>query len=238
MDTQNTTTEMSKKKQHEEEIDLSQAVSKTELFIQKYKNIITGVIAAILVIVLGSYYFFFMYLPPLEEEAQNELFRAQRFFEIDSFNIAMDGDINRGVMGFDEIIDEYGMTKAGNTAKYYMGVSLLQTGDYEGAIDYLEDYSPKDHMTKAIREGAIGDAYVQLGDYETALGHYKKAARAYENDFSTPIYLKKAGLLAEQLEDYETAVEMYEEIKKNYPASNEGRDIEKYLARAQAFTGE
>ena len=46
---------------------------------------------------------------------------------------------------------------------------------------------------------------------------------------------EKAGKVAEALEDYSDAVGLYEEIKKNYSDTKEGREVEKYLARAKTL---
>jgi len=74
---------------------------------------------------------------------------------------------------------------------------------------------------------------MELGDASEALNFYEKAAKTNENDFTTPIYLMKAGLAAEQLGKFDKAVAYYDRIKSDFPNTNEGRNAEKYLARAQ-----
>lgn len=220
----------------EDIIDVEAAYSKTEDFINTNQKPLMYGGGAIVAVVVGVLYYFNMYLPPLEKEAQEQIFVAQNHFANDSFQLAMFGD-NLDNMGFEQIIDDYSSTKVANTAKYYMGISLLRTGDFEGAIDYLSSYSAKDEMTAAIAKGAIGDAYSELGDYEQALKNYKAASETNTNDFTSPIYLFKAGKVAEKLGDYSTAINLYEKIKKNYPNSQEGRSIDKYLTRAKANKG-
>ena len=63
--------------------------------------------------------------------------------------------------------------------------------------------------------------------------NYKKAAASKTNDFSTPTFLMKNGLALEKSNDYSGALKVYEQIEQEYPASPEGRDIEKYIERAQ-----
>jgi recombinational DNA repair ATPase RecF len=77
------------------------------------------------------------------------------------------------------------------------------------------------------------DAYMQLGEYRKAAENYKKAAASKTNDFSTPTFLMKNGLALEKSNDYSGALKVYEQIEQEYPASPEGRDIEKYIERAQ-----
>lgn len=224
---------MSKHNVEEEDINIGEAYSKAEKFLDEKKQPIGIALVAIIVLILGTFYYYNMYLPPLQKNASEDVFQAQKAFAVDSFELAMYG--NADFIGFEEVIDTYGSTAIGNTANYYMGVSLMHTGAYEDAISYLKDYSPEDHMTRSLKEGAIGDCLSQLGDYEAALTSYEKAANSYVNDFSTPIYLKKAGILAEKLNDFKSAVSFYERISTQYPNSQEGRDIEKYLAHAKSY---
>jgi len=227
---------MAQKKDEDTIIDIEDTLSKSEEFLKKNQRPLTIGAVVLVALVGGFYYYFGMYLPPLEQDAQREMFKAQQYFEADSFQLAMYGDVV-GNMGFEEIVDAYGSTKAGNLAKYYMGVSLLQTGDFEGAISYLKSYSPKDVMTASISQGAIGDALSELGDYEGALSQYEKAATSSANDMTSPIYLFKAGMMAERLQDYATALKHYKSIQKEYPLSQEARAIDKYIARAEAYNG-
>ncbi len=223
-------------KQHEEDINLEEVYGKSEKFIQnnsKPLSIGVGVLFAFVAIV---FYYFNMYLPPLEEEAQSSMYTAQRYFKADSFQLAMYGDA-QGNYGFEEIVQEYGSTNAGNAAKYYMGVSLLRTGAYEDAIAYLKAYDAEDAMTSAIALGATGDALAELGDFEAALDYYTKASKANDNKFTAPIYLMKAGNMAEKLNKYNEALRHYESIESKYPLSQEGRNIKKYIARAEAYAG-
>jgi tetratricopeptide (TPR) repeat protein len=222
-----------KKKQSEEEIlDVGEAYSKTEQFFEKNKQTITFGLTAVLIIVAGIVYYFNFYMPPLQKEAESEMFYAQQHFAQDSFRLAMYGD-NEGHLGFEQIAIDYSSTNAGNVANYYMGISLLRTGDYEGAIAYLDRYEANDEITPSLKLGAIGDAYSELGEYEKALGYYEDAANAESNSFTTPIYLKKAGIAAEKLNKYGDAREFYESIKNDYPNSQEGRGIEKFIQRAK-----
>jgi tetratricopeptide (TPR) repeat protein len=224
---------MSKHQVEEEDINIGDAYSKAEKFLDEKKQPVGIAVGVVIALILGVFYYFNMYLPPLQKNASEDVYQAQKAFEVDSFELAMYG--NGEFIGFEEVIETYGSTDIGNTSKYYMAVSLMHTGAYEDAIDYYKSYSPADHITRALKEGGIGDCLVQLDAYEDAITAYEKAANAYVNDFSTPIYLKKAGIISEEIMDYKSAVKFYERISDQYPNSQEGRDIEKYLAHAQSY---
>ena len=73
---------------------------------------------------------------------------------------------------------------------------------------------------------------MELGETKDALSYDLQAANDKENMFTTPIYLMKAALAYEDLENFKKAIGMYEQIKEDYPDTREGREVEKYLARA------
>ena len=226
---------MSKKKQTEDEVivDISGSYNKAEEFIENNKQMITAVIVGIIVIVGGYFGYTKMYLDPLQMDAEEQIWKAQSYLDKDSLDLAMFGDGN--YMGFEEIASEFSGTRAGDLANYYMGVISIRKEEFDLAIDYLDSYSGNDIMLSAIALGAIGDANMELDDAGKALDYYKKAARKNPNDFTSAIFLMKAGKVAEALEDYSDAVGLYEEIKKNYPDTKEGREVEKYLARAKTL---
>jgi tetratricopeptide (TPR) repeat protein len=161
------------------------------------------------------------------------MFMAERYFEIDSLNLALNGD---GMYpGFLEIIDDYGMTKGANLSKYYAGVSYLKLGKFEEAIDHLKSFKGKDQVLGPMAKGALGDAYLELDQPAKAAGAYLEAAELEENEFTSPLFLMKAGWTYEILKDYKKALEIYEQIKFKFPTSNEAREIDKYIARTKGM---
>jgi tetratricopeptide (TPR) repeat protein len=207
------------------------ALTKTEQFIEDNQKwivrIITGILALV-VIFIGAKRF---YLNPLEEEAHGQMFVAEQYFEVDSFNLALYGDGNYS--GFLQIIDDYGSTKAGNLSKYYAGISFLKLGQFEDAIDHLQKFKSKDKMVAPIATGAIGDAFVELGEIEKGLNNYLKAASLSDNIFTAPMFLRKAGQIYENLGNYKKALDIYEQIRKDYPDYSRRNNIEKYITRSR-----
>jgi TolA-binding protein len=81
--------------------------------------------------------------------------------------------------------------------------------------------------------GAIGDAYVEKDDLESAISYYKKAAERQANDFTSPLFLMKLGLTYEKLGNKEDALKAYEKIKTDFVKSNEAKRIQKYIERVK-----
>jgi tetratricopeptide (TPR) repeat protein len=221
---------MAKKQLSEEPIvDIEQAYSKTEQYLIDNKSSITIIFGAIVAIVLGYFAYTKWYMEPRETQAQEVIWVAQKHFEQDSLDLALNGP-----EGFLTIIEDYSGTKAANLAHYYAGVIYFQKGEYENAIDFMSGFSGKDEMLSSLAYGVIGDAYAELGLIDDAIDYYEKAVKQNENNFTTPILLMKAALAHEKNGNYAKAAKHYEKIFKEYSNSQEGRNAEKYLARAKA----
>ena len=188
-----------------------------QLFYEKNKKMITYVGGGLVVLIAAVLYYKMMYLPEKENEASNEIFWAQNYFEVDSFNIALKGGVTvmspdgqKQIMGFEQIADEYSMTKSGSLANYCAGICYLRTGKFEQAIEFLQKYSGDDEMIAPIAVGAIGDANMELNKVDEAIKFYLKAAEKSNNNFTTPFYLKKAGFAYEQKSNFSEALALYE----------------------------
>lgn len=214
-------------------LNVEETLNKWEQKIEENKKSYSIILGAIVAVVAIYFAWTKLYVAPKEAEAQSEMFRAERYFAQDSLDKAMFGDGN--YLGFHDIIENYGVTKSANLATYYMGICYLKKGEYENAIKYLKEFDANDQIVAPIALGAIGDAYLELGNNEEAIEHYLKAASASENKFTTPIYLMRAGMTMELTGKYKEAVEVYKKIKTEYNETAEGREVEKYLARAEAM---
>ena len=223
---------MSKKQeaQVEELESIGRALSSSEAFIEKNQKPILIGIGIVVLIVLGVMAFRNFYQKPREMAAENAMYKAQEYFAVDSFKVALEGDGTQ-VMGFKEIASEYGMTPSGNLANAYTGICYYKLGKYEEAVKYLAQYDGNDNYFKTSVVGLTGDCYAELGDKGKAQSYYKKAI-ADKNELA-PIYLKKSGILYESDGKPADAEKVYQQIKDDYPMSNEAYDIDKYLARVQ-----
>lgn len=226
---------MAKKSDNTEEkimAPVEEALSKTEVFIEKNQKLIMIILGAIALVVLGYFGFQRFILIPREKEAQSQMFMAEKYFEQDSLRLALNGD--GSYPGFLQIIDDYGMTKSAKLAHYYVGIIYLNQAKYQEAIDHLNKFKTKDVMLAPMAKGAIGDAYMELGQKEDAANQYLAAADTYTNEFTTPVFLQKAAWAYEDAGNKNAALEVYNRIKTEYPRSAEARDVEKYITRLKA----
>lgn len=223
---------MSKEKKHEDQFEhIEDALTRGEQFVENNQKMLINAVIVILVII-GAFLGYNKFIKnPKVQEASNQMFGAQNYFEKDSFNLALNGDGN--ISGFLEIADNYGSTPSGNLAKYYSGLCYLYLGDYNQAISYLNQFTTDDLLLSNMALANIGDAYMQLKDYKNAAEYYTKASSSKLNDFSTPIFLMKNALAYEKANDYSAALKVYERIEKEFPNSPEARNIEKYITRVK-----
>ncbi len=227
------------KKKHEEISgdqrleNIGETLSNTEQFIFNNQKYIGIAVTVIIIVILGFFGYNKYILEPKTTEAAEQMFQAQKYFESDSLDKALYGDGNS--LGFIDIVDEYSSTKPGTLANYYAGISFLKKGDFKQAIDYLEDFSADDHLISPMAKGAIGDAYLELGEKDKAAAYYIEAANMDDNGFTCPLFLNKAGQVYELQGKYDKAIATYTRIKTNYFKSSEGRGIEKSIARAEAL---
>lgn len=217
-------------------VDVQETISKAEHYIEENKKSLTIIAGAVIALVGGYFAWTKLYIAPMEEEAQAQMFVAERYFEKDSLDKAINGDGQ--FYGFKDIIENYGLTSSGNLAHLYLGLSYLNKGQFEEAITELKEYdNGNDMILGPISIGAMGDAYSELGKTEEAIDHYLKAASADKNSFTAPIYLMKAATLHESEGKNTEALKIYEQVKTDYPESREGREIEKFISRAKAKGG-
>ena len=209
--------------------NIEATVSKTEQFFNDNKKTILGIIAAILVIGLGVLAYNQFILKPKQTEAMEQMYPAENAFAAEQYELALNGDGN--ILGFNEIIDSYG-AKGGKATYLYAGICNLRLGNFDEAIACLKKYNGKDKILAARALSCIGDSYVGLEDYASAVKYFEKAADKSDNIFSAS-YLLKAGAVYEELGQADKALACYKEIKENYPQSVEGYDIDKYISRIE-----
>jgi tetratricopeptide (TPR) repeat protein len=219
---------------------LDESASRTEEWViknQKYIFIIVGLAAAL---VLGYLGFDKFVQEPKQSIATNDMFQSQQYFDQavngaskDSlFTLALNGA--DGKYGFLDIADVYSGTDAGNLANYYAGMAYLNMKDYSNAITYLSAFSSDDDVLGPIAKGGIGDAFVQLEQLEDAFDYYVQASQLQTNDYTTPMYLLKAGMIGLKLENYSKALAFFNQIKSEFPESTEAKDIDVFIGKAEA----
>ncbi|MDR3006646.1 MAG: tetratricopeptide repeat protein [Sphingobacterium sp.] len=203
-------------------------------FFQDNQKSVVFILGGIVVLILLYFGYQKLYLDPRAEEASNRMYKAEQLATIDSLqNKAIMGD--GAFLGFKQIADEYSNTKSANIANAYLGGLYLRQGKFDEAVKALEKYSPTgSQILDPLVIGLTGDAYSELKDYKKAADYYKQASEKSSNSYTTPLFLKKLGLVYEAQNDYKSAESAYKKIKTDFPESQEASTIDGLLGRVQA----
>ncbi|HIY47043.1 MAG TPA: hypothetical protein IAA35_03275 [Candidatus Alistipes faecigallinarum] len=212
---------------------LGEAMNRTELFFEQNGRKFIYIFVGLLVLAALVFGYRSLIVAPRAEKAAEMIAEAQARFEAETpdFKLALEGDANGA--GFLDVIEQYGSTPSGNLAKHYAGICYLRTGDLANAAAYLAKYKPVKGIPGAIvnaqNYGLQGDVAVEQQNYAQAVSFYKKAVEAADNNWTAPMYLRKAGLAEQAQGNNAAAAALYEKILYTYPASVEAREAEKLL---------
>jgi tetratricopeptide (TPR) repeat protein len=168
------------------------------------------------------------YTSGLNDEAAESMWKAEYYFEVDSLDLALNGDNN--YPGFLEVADNYGGTETGGLAKYYIASIYMKKGDYSAALQYFEESEVGDDILSVMRVGGMGDAQMELGNAQEAADLFERAATMNENDFTTPMYLMKAGYAYKQVGNFEKAASSFSRVAADFPLHADAAIAEKYAA--------
>lgn len=196
------------------------------------KLLIIAVVA--IVAVAGFFAYKSFIVAPEDQKAAEAMWKAEDYYRKDSARLALNGD--GANQGFLKIISKYGGTKSGKLARFYAASCYMKLGDYNNAIKNLKDFSSDDKLVGVRAAGLLADAYAETGKKEDAAAQYKKAGTLFpEDNYNSPEYLFRAGLLYQELGKNSDAIDAFKLIKDKYAASERGMDIDKYLARLGSF---
>ncbi len=218
-----------------DKIDLEKIIGEKsyEFYIANKKSVnVVVALLAILFLAMAGYKFIYIerIFNPKQTESLEAIWRAEnQAFDNQNWNLAINGDSLGLYDGFLKASEDYEGYAGGKLALYNLGISYLNNKEYTLAIETLEKVNFDDELLGTITFGAMGDAFLQLGSVNDALDYYEKAYNRRDNELTTPIYLMKAALCLEIIEDYEMAINLYRDVVQKYPLSKSAVNAEKYM---------
>lgn len=210
---------------HEQVLNVEEAVSRSEAFINKNKKALVTIVVALVVLIAGGVMLSTYVLAPREQKAAEALFMGETYFQ--------NGGYEAALMEFEAVAAEHKGTKAANLAKAYAGISLAKLGRYEEAIPMLKGFKGNDVMVAPSVLAALGNCYAQVGEEAKAASTLMKAAQKADNNLLSPAYLIQAGQIYEKLGKKADALKAYKEVKTKYYLSTQANDIDKYIERVK-----
>lgn len=209
----------------EQVLNVEEAVSRSEAFINKNKKTISAVVIAIVLLIVAGVVVSNYVIKPREKKAAEALFVGEKYFQ--------NGDYETALIEFEAVADDFGSTKAGKLAKAYTGISMAQLGRYEEAIPYLKEFKGNDAMVAPSVLAALGNCYAHTGNDAQAAAALVKAAQAADNNLLSPAYLIQAGQIFEKLGKNADALKAYQEVKDKYYGSTQAMNIDMYIERVK-----
>jgi tetratricopeptide (TPR) repeat protein len=221
---------MSKKRVKEElEQDvLLDTFSKAQSFYDQNKNAVIGGAIALIILIGGSVGYYY-YAEAQENEAQELMGQASQAYLQGNYDEALTGSDANFTVGFEQIINNYGMTEAANLARYYAAVSTFKLGNAQEALQYIENYE--------VPEGIMGVGplsfhaviHTELGNHAEAAEMYVKAAEWNVNDSTTPYNYLEAANAYHDAGNAEKARQYAQKIIDEYDNSNQATEAERLL---------
>lgn len=192
----------------------------------KNVKIMTYAVGGVLVLVIGYFAYRQFIFNPSNEKSKDADWVGLNYAAKDSTDLAIE-ELSTVVKNYDGKI-------GGERAQFVLARQYMAKGEFKKALTELEGVELNDTYVAAMAIGLQADCHSEMKDFEKAGTLYLKAADVNENEFTSPMYLYKAGLCAEKVKDFEKAVSSYTRIKDDYPTYSSQKAIEKYIARASS----
>jgi len=205
--------------------DISGEKIKEQFRSNKTVRIITLTVSILITLVLGYFLYLQFVWSPANDKSKENYWVGLNYASKDSTDLAIE-ELKLQINKYDGKI-------GGEISQFVYARQLMIQGSFEKAIKELKKINISNTYIEVMAEGLIADCMSELGNYEEAYTTYINAAKMSNNEFTSPMYLMKAGLCAEETKNFDKATEAYQEIKNNYVAFGSQKSIEKYIARAK-----
>lgn len=212
---------------------LASAQTQGENFFEKNSKMVVVAIVVIFALAAAIFGYKKVIVEPRMTKAQEMLFEAQYQFESQNADFALALNGNENTPSFAQVVEQYGNTPAGNLARMYAAACSLRLGEFDQAQSYINSFKNvkgvPGEIINAMAAGIKGDIAVEKGDNAAAAKLFEQAAKVSENDFTTPMYLRKAALAYAAMGDEAKATELMKVINEQYPASYDAREAIKLV---------
>lgn len=130
-------------------------------------------------------------------------------------------DYQGAITDFDNIIARSLDTDYGKSAIYWKARSYMELKNYKDAINSFENYNKADPLSSRSDEINlfIGNAYVGLADYPSALAAYNNVFKTPGSKFADDALSAIAWVYAKK-EEYVRSIETYQKLITTYPKSD------------------
>jgi tetratricopeptide (TPR) repeat protein len=217
------------KREMKEDALITAYVKVTKFYEEHKKKISMGVTALAVVIIASVLY--------ANNQAQNnenasaQFGRVFQLYDSGQYQPAIEGMPERNIIGLRTIVDNYGSTRAGELARFYLANAYYQLGKYSEALQAYEDFSSDSRLLSVSRLSGIGSCYAGLGQHEKAAEYFEEATVKYPGDVSAPENLNSAAHNYVLAGEKSKALDLYKKLKRDHPTTTFGRDAERFITQ-------
>lgn len=180
-----------------------------------------------LVLVIGLIIGYFVYSGQQEQEAQNLLGIAEEQLMQGNYETALYGNEQDFTLGFEQISNNYPRTDAGNLATYYAAVSEFELGNYENALERIQEFDVPDGIMGVAPLSLNAIILSELDRFEEAGETYLEAAEWNENNSTTPYNLMEAAIAFREAGNTDRALDMVDRVLDEYPNSQQAAEAKR-----------
>ena len=190
-------------------------------FIEYYKENKNKVwtIVTIIVVIGAVVFLYFKNLSEKQETATLELSKVKPVYLSGAYDQAISGDTLGISQGLLYIVNEYGSTESGETAKILLANSYYYLRDFDMAEKYYKDYGGSNEIYQVTSIAGIGAVLEAKGDFKGAAEKYEEAANFSKSIANNDEYLYYAIRNYFIAKDNENLKRVVDELKKEYPKS-------------------
>ena len=172
------------------------------------------------------------------EKAALELTKAYSIYDggatdPQQYNVAINGQPERGVMGLKGIVQNYGSSESGELARFYLASAYFNTGRYDEALKAFEKFSPATDLLKGAAYAGMGGCQEVKHEFAMAGSLYEKAAATIGTTAAAE-YLNSAARCYAMAGEKGKAVVILKRIKKEFPTSSAAREADRFISQFSA----
>ncbi|MDZ7773718.1 MAG: tetratricopeptide repeat protein [Balneolaceae bacterium] len=212
---------------------LADSYEKVQYFYQQNKAAVIGGIIAFLLIVGGGVGYYF-YHQSQERQAANLMTNAETAFLQGNYQVALTGSEAQFTVGFEQIINNYGGTDAGNLARYYAAVCHFNMGNYQQALSNIQRFEVPEGIMGVSPLSFHAVILTELGNHSEAADIYVRAAEWEVNSSTTPYNYMEAAHAYRDAGNTEQARRYAQMIIDEYPESSQVAQAERFLGMLAA----
>jgi len=167
-------------------------------------------------------------------KATSELGKISSYYDQGKYDVAINGNLQENVRGLQAIVDDYGSTKAGEMATFYLANCYYAQANYEKALQYFLDVDVSDELVSSSAISGAAACYEAQANYEKAASMYEKAAFKYAKDVNAAENMFHAAKNYLAAGNKEKAAELFKKVKKDHQTAAIARDIDRWIAEASS----